>query len=288
MFNEANRVICDWLTASGTPGFAFSMVYAFVIGACFGSFATACIWRIPRGISIVKPRSKCPKCGHMITAIENIPMLSWLLLKGKCSGCGLPISSKYFKTELVMAILFTITAAIRFHYQVPITVIPAWIMIWIAVSSARTDLEKLIIPDKFTYTAMILAVVYSFCFPAFTAFPGDGVRNIVLVYTILSGVAAAVFGTAIAISGKLIFGKDAFGWGDVKYMVAIAMFFNIFGMMFILASACVFSLVWFIFDRVRRGKFRRYFPFGPFLALGTILWCIITIQKNGFVYWFWF
>ena len=172
MFNEANRAICDWLTTSGTPGFVFLLIYSFVIGACFGSFATACIWRIPRGLSIIKPRSKCPRCGHMITASENIPLLSWLLLKGKCSGCGLPISSKYFKTELVMAVMFTVVAAIRLHYQIPITVIPLWVMIWVAISSARTDLEKLVIPDKFTYTAMILAVLYPVCFPFHSAFPG--------------------------------------------------------------------------------------------------------------------
>ncbi len=229
MFNDANRVICDWLTASGTPGFAFSMVYAFVIGACFGSFATACIWRVPRGISIIKPRSKCPRCGHMITASENIPMLSWLMLKGKCSGCGLPISSKYFKTELVMALLFTAVAAIRFHYQVPIAVLPAWIMIWIAISSARTDLEKLIIPDKFTYTAMILAVAYAVCFPVFSAFPGRSWEK-ALIGTLLSGAATAIFGAAIVYCGKIVFGKDAYGWGDVKYMIAAAMFFNVFGM----------------------------------------------------------
>jgi leader peptidase (prepilin peptidase)/N-methyltransferase len=284
MFNTANRVICDWLTASGTPGFAFSMIYAFVIGACFGSFATACIWRIPRGLSIVKPRSKCPRCGHMITASENIPLLSWLLLKGKCSGCGLPISSKYFKTELVMAVLFTAAAAIRFHYRVPVTVLPAWIMIWFAVSSARTDLEKLIIPDKFTYTAMIMAVLYAFCFPYYTAFPGAYLWKTVLC-VILSGAATAVFGAAIVISGKLLFGRDAFGWGDVKYMIATAMFFGVLGMMFILAGACILSLIWFVLDRIRRGKFRRYFPFGPFLALATILWCLIVVQMNGQLYW---
>ena len=285
MFSELNRVICDWLAASGTPGFAFSVIYAFVIGACFGSFATACIWRIPRGLSIVKPRSKCPRCGHMITASENIPLLSWLLLKGKCSGCGLPISSKYFKTELTMALLFAAAAVIRFRYHVPVTVLPAWIMIWIAVSSARTDLEKLIIPDKFTYTAMILALLYALCFPFHTAFPGGSVWY-VLLFVLLSGGATAVFGSAIVISGKLLFGRDAFGWGDVKYMIAVSMFFGVLGMMFILAGACIFSLIWFVFDRIRRGKFRRYFPFGPFLALATLLWCLLVIQMNGNIYWF--
>ncbi|MBQ7403617.1 MAG: prepilin peptidase [Lentisphaeria bacterium] len=287
MFSELNRAICEWLETSGTPGFAFSMIYAFVIGACFGSFATACIWRVPRGISIMKPRSKCPKCGHMITASENIPMLSWLLLKGKCSGCGLPISSKYFKTELVMAILFTVTAAIRFHYKVPIAVLPAWIMIWIAISSARTDLEKLIIPDMFTYTAMVLAILYAAAFPLYSAFPG-GTWKSALTGTLLSGAATAIFGAAIVFSGKLLFGKDAYGWGDVKYMIATAMFFNVFGMMFILAEACIFSLIWFGLDRIKRGKFRRYFPFGPFLALATLVWCLLTIQVNGKIFWFCF
>ena len=86
-------------------------------------------------------------------------------------------------------------------------------------------------------------------------------------------------------SGKLIFGKDAFGWGDVKYMIATAMFFGVLGMMFILAGACIFSLIWFLCDRIRRGRFRRYFPFGPFLALATLLWCLLAIQLNGDIYW---
>jgi prepilin signal peptidase PulO-like enzyme (type II secretory pathway) len=183
-----------------------------------------------------------------------------------------------------MAVLFTLAAAVRFRYNVPVTVLPAWIMIWFAVSSARTDIEKLIIPDKFTYTAMILAVLYSISFPQFTAFHGKTMTAVV-IGTILSGVATAVFGAAIVYSGKLLFKQDAFGWGDVKYMVAAAMFFNLIGMMFILAAACIFSLIWFVIDRIRRGKFRKYFPFGPFLALATILWCLITIQKNGFIYW---
>ena len=183
-----------------------------------------------------------------------------------------------------MALLFLTTAAIRFHYRLPVTVIPAWIMIWIAVSSARTDLEKLVIPDKFTYTSMVLAVIYTVCFPLFSAFPGSTLWK-VLLCNILSGGAAAVFGIAVVVSGKLIFGKDAFGWGDVKYMVACAMFFGVLGMMFILAGACILSLIWFIIDRIKRGKFRRYFPFGPFLAAATILWCLFAIQLNGKIYW---
>lgn len=287
MFSGTNRVICDWLSGSGTPGFVFVLIYAFVIGACFGSFATACIWRIPRGLSIVRPRSKCPKCGHMITASENIPLLSWLLLRGKCSGCGLPISSRYFKTELLMAVLFTAVAYQRLAAGVPLTVLPAWIMIWIAVSSARTDLEKLIIPDEFTYTAMILAFLYTLCFPFYSAFPGAELW-IRLLAVILSGAATAVFGAAVVFGGKLMFGRDAFGWGDVKYMIAAAMFFSVLGMMFILAGACVLSIVWFVSDRFRRGRFRRYFPFGPFLAAATILWCLLTVQISGRIYWLFF
>ena len=283
MFSELNRAICDWLSASGAPGFAFSMIYSFVIGACFGSFATACIWRIPRGISIVSPRSRCPRCGHMITASENIPLISWLILKGKCSGCGLPISSKYFKTELVMAVLFTVTALQRFSIGYPVTVLPVWIMIWVAVSSARTDLERLVIPDEFTFTAMILSVLYVLCFPFLSAFPGADLWKKALA-AVLSGGAAAVFGAAVVYSGKLLFKRDAFGWGDVKYMVAAAMFFNVAGMLFILAAACVMSILWFVSDRIRRGRFRRYFPFGPFLAAATILWCLLTIQLNGRIY----
>jgi leader peptidase (prepilin peptidase)/N-methyltransferase len=81
-------------------------VYVFVIGVCLGSFLNVCIGRWPEGLSVVRPRSRCPKCGHQIKATENIPIVSWLVLRGKCSGCGERISIQYPIVELLVGLLW--------------------------------------------------------------------------------------------------------------------------------------------------------------------------------------
>src|SRR6476646_9659131 len=81
-------------------------IYSFVIGAVFGSFLNVCISRWPEGLSVVSPRSRCPKCGRQITALENIPLVSWIALRGKCHGCGNPISFQYPLVELVTGLIW--------------------------------------------------------------------------------------------------------------------------------------------------------------------------------------
>ncbi|HTD84120.1 MAG TPA: prepilin peptidase, partial [Gemmatimonadaceae bacterium] len=81
-------------------------LYAFVVGAAIGSFLNVCIGRWPEGLSVIRPRSRCPRCGHQIKARENIPIISWLLLRGKCSNCHLPISIQYPIVELLVGLLW--------------------------------------------------------------------------------------------------------------------------------------------------------------------------------------
>ena len=81
-------------------------IYSFLVGACFGSFLNVCISRWPDGLSVVRPRSRCPNCGHQITAFENIPIFSWLALRGRCRGCGQPISFQYPLVEIVTGLIW--------------------------------------------------------------------------------------------------------------------------------------------------------------------------------------
>ena len=106
MLSSLNGAILDWLQLYGVPAVVLWYVYAFILGGCFGSFTTACVWRIPRGISIVWPPSSCPKCGHRLGPMENIPIFGWIWLRGKCKGCGMPISPRYLIIEVVTALLF--------------------------------------------------------------------------------------------------------------------------------------------------------------------------------------
>ena len=90
-----------------TEAYPFVSAFIFFAGLCLGSFLNVCIWRIPREESIVWPGSHCPACNHPIAAYDNIPLLSWLLLAGKCRHCRAPISPRYFEVELLTGALFT-------------------------------------------------------------------------------------------------------------------------------------------------------------------------------------
>src|SRR3954468_16843989 len=96
----------------------FEGLYVFVIGAAIGSFLNVCIGRWPDGLSVIKPRSRCPKCGHPIKASENIPILIWLILRGRCSNCRNPISIQYPIVELLVGLMWLVA---YFHYGLTVT-----------------------------------------------------------------------------------------------------------------------------------------------------------------------
>ena len=130
-------------------------IYVFVIGAAMGSFLNVCIGRWPEGLSVVKPRSHCPKCGHQISAMENIPIISWLMLRGRCSGCHVRISIQYPVVEALVGLLWlgsylelglTFTA---FRFAVFATVL---------LGIAITDAKHFLIPDGFTVFGLFFLI----------------------------------------------------------------------------------------------------------------------------------
>ena len=147
--------------------FTFWVVISFVFGCCIGSFLNVCIWRVPRGMSIISPPSHCPKCDYKITALENIPLLSWIFLGGKCSSCHAPITIRYFLVELMTGLLFALIFLKVIAMQQPIAVLlPYFVMAAILICSAFTDCELGIIPNEFTYFGMICGVAFAALFPS--------------------------------------------------------------------------------------------------------------------------
>lgn len=274
MLSSLNGAILDWLQLYGAPAVVLWYVYAFILGGCFGSFTTACVWRIPRGISIVWPPSSCPKCGHRLGPMENIPIFGWIWLRGKCRGCGMPISPRYLIIEVVTALLFTIGAGVALRENVPLAVLPAWTLIVISVGSACTDCELRIIPDAFTISGMVLALLWSVLVPGRT-----GVLES-LGWTVAQIGAVGLFGASAAIGGKLLFHRDALGWGDVKYLMAVAGLSGLPGVLFSMLAGSILALFWLLFDAWKRGRMRRKFAFGPFLAAGAVLW----LPLEGFLF----
>ncbi len=293
--NSINANLLEFLSLYGTTGKVFLLAYSFLIGACFGSFSTACVWRIPRGISILWPPSSCPKCGHRITPLENIPIFSWIFLRGKCSSCGLPISPRYVLLETATALLFLFSAWSRMHFDPEhlLCVVQDWILIVFAMACASTDLELRIIPNKFTCTAVVLGLLTApFCLPGLAgnsfrfdntpqlyqllkAGTGMGWGAAAVCAAAISGLAVLIFFFCAAFAGKLLFHREAFGLGDVKMLTAAAVFDGVFATLLVTMGACLLSLVWIVLDRIGKKHFRRQIPFGPFIAAALVLWIFL-------------
>lgn len=122
-------------------------IYVFVVGAAIGSFLNVCIGRWPEGLSVVKPRSRCPKCGHQIKATENIPILSWIFLRGRCSNCRERISIQYPIVELIVGLIWL---DIYFHFGLTFTAFRIAVFATVLLGIAITDAKHFLIPDGFT------------------------------------------------------------------------------------------------------------------------------------------
>ncbi len=176
-------------------------IFAAVLGAIVGSFLNACIHRMPRGLSLSDPRrSFCPECKKTIPWRENLPLVSWILLRGRCSACGVGIPFRYFLVELVTAIFFM---ALWQFYSLPLA--PAyWIFSSLLIAATFIDLEHFIIPDEITWGGAVAGVFLSFLFPAMME---ESSRWMAGLWSIAG--AALGFGLLFGVveGGKLAFGK---------------------------------------------------------------------------------
>lgn len=133
-------------------------IYVFAVGAAIGSFLNVCIGRWPEGLSVVKPRSRCPNCGHQIKATENIPIVSWLMLRGKCSSCGQPISIQYPVVELLVGLLWL---AAFFQFGMSFTAFRVAVFVTVLLGISITDAKYFLIPDGFTVFGVFFVLLTS-------------------------------------------------------------------------------------------------------------------------------
>nr|WP_216627063.1 A24 family peptidase [Corallococcus exercitus] len=178
----------------------------FILGLCIGSFLNVVIARVPEGLSIVRPGSRCPKCGHVLSWYENIPVLSWLGLRGKCRGCGMPISPRYVLVELLTGLLF-LACLKRFDWTYEL--VPALVLVFLLVPLTFIDLEHWILPFSLTLPGIAAGVLL--------AIPQGS-----------EAVARAGLGAAVGFLGFRLmeyigwraFKREALGGGD-KFLVAL-------------------------------------------------------------------
>ncbi len=231
----------------------------FAFGAIVGSFLNVCIYRMPRDLSIVLPRSFCPNCKAQIPWYENIPVVSYLLLRGRCFRCRKPITIRYFLVEVTTG---AIAAFLWSRYGLSAAFIAGAIFFAAVIVATLTDFETGLIPDAITIPAMIAGLAISVT--------GHGHFEQALWYQKLLASALGLLaggGVLLAIGwfGKLVFRKDSMGGGDVKLLAMIGAFIGVtkVGVVFLLAPFP--ALPFAIWQRFIKKE--ETIPFGPFLAL---------------------
>lgn len=185
-----------------------------VLGLCFGSFLNVCIARWPFDQSVVSPRSRCPKCGKQISSRDNIPVLGWLLLGGKCRGCGLPISFQYPAVELLVGAIWALAA---WHFGPGFTAVRAAAFATVMLGIAITDAKHYLIPDGFTVSGLVFVFATSLA----AMVTGDQ-GPFAAPYDALIGACAGAGAIAIVgWLGEVALKREAMGFGDVTLMAVI-------------------------------------------------------------------
>jgi leader peptidase (prepilin peptidase)/N-methyltransferase len=233
---------------------AASLVLAALAGAILGSFVTVVAYRVPRGESIAGPRSMCPTCGVQIAAYDNLPVVSWLSLRGRSRCCGERISRRYPLTEIGLALLF-VAVVLRFQGNATELAL-GLVFVSTLVAVTLTDLEQRIIPNKILLVASILAVAI-----AAISDPGSLPERLVAG----AGAGGVLFLAALAYPGGM-------GLGDVKLAATMGLFLAVWVVPAMLVALLAGSLVGIaLIARDGAAARKRAIPFGPFLALGGVI-----------------
>ena len=192
---------------------------AFAMGASIGSFLNVVIYRIPLGISVNEPRrSFCPQCKYQIPWYLNLPLISWLSLRGKCSNCGAEISSRYFFVELITGLIFLLTA-LKFDFPV---VIAFWVMLSLFIATVYIDIDHYIIPNQITFGGLCAAVFFAGMFPDMLIHQPDFIREKGAVMSRVWSIGLSLLGAAAGYAllwavvelGKLAFGRKTQEFAD--------------------------------------------------------------------------
>lgn len=223
----------------------FFPVWAFVFGACIGSFLNVCIYRLPKGESVVTPGSHCA-CGQPIAWRDNIPILSWLILRGRARCCGRSFSFRYPFIELLTALLF-VACWMLFP---PAKAVAGMVLVSIVICATFTDVDGMIIPDAFTIGGGVAGVLISLALPALHS-QAHEFYAIASLRAGLDAVLGLLVGSGlvlwIALVAEAVLKKEAMGFGDVKYLGALGAFVGWQGAVFAMFGGAIIGCVWVLF-----------------------------------------
>lgn len=235
-------------------------VFAGLIGLCVGSFLNVVIYRLPLGMSLAFPGSHCTRCDYQLKWYDNIPVVSWLMLGGKCRKCKEPISPRYMLVEIANMLLWIICVAL-FWEKTPVYAVLAAIVCSTLICVFFIDLEHMLIFNRFVLIMAACGLVMMF-HDSFTK-PADHVIGALIG----GGVFAMLYFGAIA-----ILKREAMGFGDVKFAAAAGLLLGWQKLILaVLVASVVGSFVLVILNRVKQQERDTEYPFGPFLVGGVLV-----------------
>ena len=237
-----------------------------LVGLAFGSFLTVVTYRVPKGESLVTPRSRCPSCGSQIRNLDNIPLLSWLLLRGRCRACGARISPVYPLTELLTGVLF-VGAALEFDSIWAAAMIAPFLGLMVALSII--DLRHRIIPNRIVYPSLAAFGAYI----GMVALAGGGLD------AARAGIGMLAYGGSLLLVA--IVAPAGMGMGDVKLAALIGLVLGALGLRYVAVAAGAGILlggVGAISALVAGASRKQAIPFGPFLAAGALVAAFLAPQ----------
>lgn len=269
-------------------------VFVFLMGACVGSFLNVCIHRMPQEQSIVTPGSRCGSCSQPIRWWDNIPLISYFVLRGRCRACGARFSPRYVLVEALTAVLFLIIWK-KFGWTNPPLTVAYLLFAGGCIAASFIDWEHYIIPDSITIGGTVIGFFYSLlCY----SLQQSNTMTTAATASALGIIVGSGMILWIGIIGEAMFQKEAMGFGDVKLMGAVGAFLGWHGALFSIGLGCMLGaavglVLWAVRAAKQRGQFeQRYWddaelhyiaaggqdhrtiPFGPFLLLGAMFWVL--------------
>ena len=250
-------------------------IFVLVLGALWGSFANVCIYRLPLEKGVVSGRSFCPKCNNLIIWKDNIPVISFLFLKGKCRNCNKKISSQYLLVEIISILLFIIIYRL---YGISFTTLLLIVLGLSFLIIFFIDFKHYIIPNLLTFSMMSLGFVKSFLPNLHPMFPNY-----------LNSLIGGIFGYGIIWSiiffYKQIRKKEGMGLGDAKLLSAVGFWFGWFSIPFVIFLSSIIALLSVAPSLINKSKkFSSQIPFGPYIIIGTLIYLIFESNIRSIIF----
>ncbi|MBR4474558.1 MAG: prepilin peptidase [Oscillospiraceae bacterium] len=232
---------------------------AFALGAVFGSFLNCAAWRITHGESVMKGRSHCPQCGHVLSPRELIPIFSWLFQRGRCRSCGGKIPARYPLTELIFGLL-TLLCLLRF--DLTWLCLRNWVFLCCLFVLTLTDLDDYLIPDS----CLIIAAVAWLIGALLMRTPWQEMLKSLLAGLLFGG---GILGVSLLMDRLLQ--RDSLGGGDIKLFAVCGLYLGFIGTLFTVMLSCILGLAFAALRKRMNPDGKKEFPFGPSIAAAAAL-----------------